>query len=92
MTITENIEIMTSMRIQKKSPGYPSGKKVRVDLFQGWDLRKSVGDMVKKFRHIDKDAGTYDEVVEERDGTIIHECHESLSDHLGHGGDKGPRQ
>jgi hypothetical protein len=76
------------MRLQKKDPKFPSRKRMRIDHFEGWDLRKSLGDMVRKLRRIDKDAGTYDEVVKERDGTIIHETHESLRDHQGHGSAK----
>jgi len=50
-----------------------------------------MGDFVKKVRRIDKDMDTYDEIVEERSGVIIHECHERLSDHHGHGSAKPSR-
>jgi len=83
--IRESVEVLSSIRIQKKSPGYPSRKRIRLDHFEGWDWSRKLGSMVRKLRRVDKDADIYTEVVQERDGTVIHECHEPLSDHRGHG-------
>ena len=82
------VEIRSSFGLKKKNPAYPSKKRVRVELFDGWELRKSVGDLVRKFRRIDKDAGTYAERVVTENGDLIHECDEPLAEHFGHGSDK----
>lgn len=38
------------------------------------------------YRNIDREHNTYDEkVVDEETGQVLHECHEPLSDHRGHG-------
>lgn len=76
------------MRSQKKVPSFPRGKKIRVDQFDGWEVRKALGDMVRKLRRIDKDADTYQERVTDRDGNVIHDCQERLSEHRGHGSAK----
>jgi len=43
LVIEEAVEVLPAMRIQKKSPGYPSGKKVRVDLFSGMGFTQGYG-------------------------------------------------
>lgn len=83
--ISESVEVLCSVRAQKKDPTFPSKKRIRVDDFQGWETRRSTGEMVKKTRRIDKDAGTYQEHVEARDGTVIHHNEEPLAEHRGHG-------
>jgi len=89
--ITETIEVLSSTRVVKKDPRFPSRKRTRVDDFQGWETRRATGEIVKKTRRIDKDAGTYHEHVETRDGTVIHHNDEPLSDHTGHGSAKGSK-
>jgi hypothetical protein len=88
LTLEDTVKVYPSMRAIKETPGLPRKKRMRVDLFQGWELRKSVGDMVKKLRRIDRDTRTYEERVETEDGTLLHECKEPLDQHKGHGSDK----
>jgi hypothetical protein len=59
------------------------------EMFQGWQLRKSVGDLVRKLRRIDRPNDHYVEHVETKDGTVLHHCDEPLSSHRGHGSAKG---
>ena len=82
------VPVLPSMEATKTTPSLPKNKRTRVRLLQGWDVRRSVGDMVKKFRRIDRDARTYEERVETEDGIVLHECRESLDEHTGHGSAK----
>jgi hypothetical protein len=82
------VEALPSVRVQKKDPTYPSKKRVRVDDFQGWDVRRATGESARKSRRIDKDAGTYSEHVEDREGNVIHHSEEPLAKHRGHGSAK----
>jgi hypothetical protein len=46
-----------------------------------------------KYRRIDRDNDRYDEVViDPETGEIVHESHEPLSEHWGHGSAKATRQ
>ncbi|HJS32854.1 MAG TPA: hypothetical protein VJ924_12740, partial [Alphaproteobacteria bacterium] len=51
----------------------------------GWDIRRSVGDWVRKFRLIDKKQDRYVERITTADGQIVHDDDERLSEHVGHG-------
>ena len=62
----------------------------RVRQFVGWQLRKSVGDFVRKVRRIDRVNNRYLERVETADGTVLRDADEALSAHQGHGTAKGP--
>ena len=86
--ISETVEVLPSMRAVKEDPRLPKRKRMRVDLFQGWDVRRSIGDMVRKVRRIDRDARTYLEHVEDRGANVIHHCNEPLGDHKNHGSAK----
>lgn len=91
MVIEEAIQVRTSIGLKKEVPGLPRRKRTRMQHFQGWDLRKSFGDWVKKVRRIDRDEDTYFERVEDEDGNVIHHCEEPLSKHRGHGSAKPNR-
>jgi len=86
--ISSTVEVLSATRVVKKDPKFPSKKRRRIDDFQGWETRRSTGELVKKTRRIDADAGTYHEHVETRDGTVIHHHEEPLKNHVGHGSDK----
>lgn len=55
------------------------------ELFSGWELRKTVGDMVRKLRRIDRQNNRYVERVETEDGAVLRDVDEPLSSHRGHG-------
>lgn len=86
------VRVFPSVGATKTTPSLPKSMRTRVRLFQGWDVRRSVGDMVKKFRRIDRDARAYEERVETEDGTVLHECRETLDKHIGHGSAKFKRR
>jgi hypothetical protein len=59
-----------------------------VEFFDGWEPRRVVGDLVRKFRKIDKENDKYQEHVETEDGEVLHHSDEALSQHRGHGSAK----
>jgi len=81
-------EPVAMVRMKKRDPNFSSRKQPRVDQMVGREMRKSVGDLVSKTRRLDKEAGTYSESVTDADGNHIHQQHEPLGDHTGHGSDK----
>src|SRR5437763_1918267 len=58
------------------------------DVFSGSDLRRSVGDVVRKYRRIDRANDRYVEHVQTDDGTVLRDVDEALSSHRGHGSAK----
>lgn len=83
------IEAHDNVRMKLKDPSLPSKKNPRLDQFAGADLRKSDGRWMQKERIIDRDRDLYKEVVvDPKDGTIVHQNEEPLSDHFGHGSAK----
>lgn len=91
LVIQETVEVRTSIGLKKDVPGLPRKKRTRMEHFQGWDLRKSLGDWIKKVRRIDRDEDTYLEHVEDSEGKVIHHREEPLSKHRGHGSAKQRR-
>jgi hypothetical protein len=51
-------------------PGLPKKKRRLTELFDGWQLRTSVGDLAKTFRLIDNPNNRYAEHVEAESGEI----------------------
>jgi hypothetical protein len=80
--ISSSEQIRSSINLRHKRPGVRGWL---TELFQGWQLRKSVGDLVRKLRRIDRPNDRYVEQVETKDGTVLHHCDEPLSLHRGHG-------
>jgi len=59
------------------------------EVVAGDDLRRSDGKWMDKRRVIDREVDRYDETVTDPEsGEIVHECHEQLSEHRGHGSAK----
>lgn len=69
-----------------------SGKKAEVKGKSGDHYIRSLDQWGTLERTVDRVRDTYDEVVRDSDGNIIHECHEPLSKHLGHGDDRKGKQ
>jgi len=83
ITINDTFELHDNL-VAKGSR--PDSKKPFIEQFVGDDLQKSNGKWMEKQRVIDRDNDKYDEVVKNPEtGEIIHECHEPLSKHIGHG-------
>jgi hypothetical protein len=60
--------------------------------FIGWELRKSVGDFVRKHRLIDRVSKRYVEKIATEDGTVLRDVDEPLPQHTGHGTAKFKKQ
>ena len=83
-----NVKVRDQLRAKVKDSTRTGKKKLRVDLFHGFDVRVSKGDYVHKERVLDKDNDLYVERVVEEDGTIIRDIREPLTEHTGHGSAK----
>jgi len=65
-------------------------KKPQKEFITGGDLQRKTGKYVEKLRCVDRQSDRYWEIVADPEtGEIIHRCDERLSDHKGHGSDKG---
>lgn len=55
----------------------------------GWFRSYKYHDGINKERTISRKNNQYDEVIKDpKTGEILYECHEKLSDHIGHGNTK----
>jgi hypothetical protein len=68
----------------------PGGWRWRRQVDSGDSFHRKTGIWNLLHRSMDRDADWYDEVVTDSEGNVIHEVHEPLSDHQGHG-DARPR-
>jgi hypothetical protein len=69
----------------------PGKKRPYIETQAGDQKEEDSGRWMEKFRRIDRDGDRYDEVVVDQEtGEIVHECHEPLSEHWGHGSAKEP--
>lgn len=82
------VQVRDSLKALQKRPGI---KRPLVELFSGWDLRRSVGDFVKKIRRLDRAADRYQEHVETEGGEVLRSVDEKLTEHIGHGSDRAWR-
>jgi len=81
--------IKCQLRFNVRSP-QQTAKKPKKEFVVGDDLQKKTGKYVEKFRCIDRENDQYSEIVTgPQTGEIIHKRDERLSDHKGHGSDKG---
>jgi len=90
-TLSETIPVKTFLDGQKKSPGYPSRRRVRVHLQVGDQIEHETGRWVFKHRRIDKDASPawyFERITDPVSGEALHECSEPLRKHTGHGSAK----
>ena len=68
-------------------------RKVRMEGFHTYATAHSRGILVHHERHIDRNNNRYHEKVDcPITGEVLHECDESLSQHVGHGADKKNRE
>ena len=91
LAIFETVSVKTGIDLKKKSPAFPSKKKLRVHLQQGDQIDHRTGKWVLKERRIDKDASPawYFELITDPDtGKELHRCSEPLDKHRGHGSAK----
>jgi hypothetical protein len=87
MTIHDSVKVRDRLGMSARSPGE---KRPFIEQVVGEELRRSVGDWVKKERVIDRRNDRYLETVTEQDSTVIHHTDELLSEHFGHGSARAP--
>ena len=86
VTLTEQVSVHEKLGLKAKRDGE---KKPFREVLTSDDLRKKDGKWMDKKRVIDREADTYDEIViDPQTGKTVHECHEALSKHWGHGSAK----
>ena len=84
--MSETVTLRTSFNLKKKSSGF---KRFAVKLITGWFSSHLHKDGVELSRSLDKEKDEYHEVVKDyKTGKIVHENHEKLSEHIGHGSAK----
>ena len=89
MTLSEQVSVHEELKLKARRAG--KTKPFR-EVVSGDDLRKEDRKWMDKRRVIDREADAYDEVVvDPQTGKTIHECHEALSEHRGHGSAKTRR-
>jgi hypothetical protein len=69
--------------VKKRGVGHLG--KAYEEILAGDDLHRASGEWRQRYRLIDRDGNWYDEVVTDSEGQVVHECHEPLTDHEGHG-------
>jgi len=87
-TLTEAISVRAFLHGKKKSPEFPSKRKLPVHLQVGDQVEHKTGRWVFKKRRIDKDtspAWYFECVTDPETGEVIHESSEPLEKHTGHG-------
>jgi hypothetical protein len=86
ITISETVLARDSFKLRKKSPGF---RRFAVEVIGGWFGSHRYKDGIELSRSLDKEKDEYHEVVKDhKTGKIVHENHEKLSEHTGHGSAK----
>jgi hypothetical protein len=80
------MKVYDSVGYKHKRPGVSRGPVAWG--YSGWQLRKSVGDYVKKYSLFDRQTNRRYEHVETEDGQVLHHEDHPLTEHKGHGSDK----
>jgi uncharacterized Zn finger protein (UPF0148 family) len=75
------LSIHESSQLKGREPGR---KRPFLEQRQGASFFRKAQRWVQHFRRIDRRNNRYDEVVADSDGTVIHECHEPLTEHTDH--------
>lgn len=89
ITVRTTLSFGISDEMKIKNFLYPCRKRLRYDAKYGNVLSQMTDNGRANIeRIIDKDNNRYYEHVEDCNGTIIHHCEESLSEHYGHGSAK----
>ncbi|MCX5886141.1 MAG: hypothetical protein NT096_09570 [Proteobacteria bacterium] len=87
--LQEKIAAHETLKGKIKDKKFSSKKNPRKEFITGAELRKADGKWMQKERLIDKDNNLYKEtVIDPETGKIIHQCKESLDNHMGHGSAK----
>lgn len=88
VTISNEVTLREKFQVRL----HPEKKGWRYEVKSGDDLHRNSGDWMKVTRIVDKQNDNYHErIVNPLTGSVVHECHEPLSQHRGHGADR-PKQ
>lgn len=93
--LEDQIKIREFIQIKKKSPDYPSKKKLRLYIQQGDQFDHGTGKWIFKQRRIDKDQSPswyFEQILDTETGKLLHHCSEPLNEHVGHGSAKEKKQ
>ena len=86
--LTAIVTTKASLKLVAKRPGMK--RSMRED-FHGADLQTSTGRWMDKDRGVDRIENDYNEVVVDSEtGQVIHQDHEPLDQHFGHGSARKP--
>jgi hypothetical protein len=86
VTIHDTLTFKEKLGMKGRHAG---GGKPFIEQIQGDDLHRDTGTWKQLSRVIDRENDEYHEVVKDPStGEVIHECHEPLSKHRGHGAAK----
>ncbi|HDH28785.1 MAG TPA: hypothetical protein ENH13_06595 [Euryarchaeota archaeon] len=87
----EEVSLHDKINVKKKSPGYPSNKKLRVHIKQGDEIDHGSGKWIIKEWRMDKDKSPpwyLELIIDSETGEEIHRDEGPLADHSGHGSAK----
>lgn len=83
VTASDSAKFHEFAQVKGRRPGQ---RRPHFEVQAGEELYKKEARFVGKYRCIDRERNEYDEKVVDPDtGEVLHECHESLTDHFGHG-------
>ncbi|MEN3974782.1 hypothetical protein [Emcibacter sp. SYSU 3D8] len=86
-TVVETIEMLDSWSMKHRRPGERQGKKKSAiaESFDGWEYNRDENDWVRVSRSVDRLNDWYRETITTRDGRILRDVSEPLSQHRGRG-------
>lgn len=82
--VGESIVIHEGAVVKKYRGDHATGKPYE-EILDGDSLHRDSQSWRNRRRIIDRANDAYHEVITDQDGTAVHECHEPLSEHQGHG-------
>lgn len=82
VTLQNGVEVYDQIKGKAQGKNF---KRAKMEFKVGWEIFKKIAEWRFIERLIDRIKNLYKEVVKDKDGTIIHECHEPLKNHKGHG-------
>lgn len=86
LTFSDNFSVKEQIRGKAK---VPEQKKPTKEFKCGDDFYRKEKKFVERTMIVDRENDTYDEKIVDREtGEVLHECHETLKDHFGHGSAK----
>ena len=87
LEINETVSLMDTLEFEQKRKGFKSGGRKRpvAEGIEGWSYSVSEQDWVHFTRFLDRERDQYREEVVTKDGRVLRDVSERLSDHRGRG-------